>query len=70
MTTDEKLELIERILEVKAGTLMEDTKLTSLSKWDSLTILSLQVELTALKPDVQFDRLYMCKTVGDICKMI
>ena len=70
MATKEKLELIERVLGAKTNTLTENTKLNTLSKWDSLTILSLQVELTALKPGVQFDSLYMCKTVGDICKMI
>ena len=70
MNTKEKLELIERILQVSPNTITEDTKLSNVPAWDSLTILSLQIELTALKPDVQFDNLYICETVGDICRMI
>ena len=70
MTTKEKLELIERVLQANPNTFTEDTKLDAVPTWDSLTILSLLVELTALKPDVQFDNLYACETVGDICGMI
>ena len=70
MTAKEKLDLIESVLQLSPNTLTEDTKLSSLPAWDSLTILSLLVELTALKPGVQFDNLYICETVGDICKMI
>ena len=70
MTAKEKLELIERVLQVKPNTLTEDTKLSTVQAWDSLTMLSLLVELTALKPDVQFDNLYTCETVGEICNMI
>ena len=70
MTTEEKLELIEKVLQAKPGTFTEDTKLSAVPAWDSLTMLSLLVELTALKPDVQFDNLFICETVGDICRMI
>ena len=70
MTAKEKLALIERVLQAGPDTLTEATKLKNVPEWDSLTILSLQIELTALKPDVQFDNLYACETVGDICKMI
>ena len=70
MTTKEKLELIERVLRLNPNTLAEDTELNTLQEWDSLTILNLQIELTAIKPDMQFDDLYMCNTVGEICKMI
>ena len=70
MTIQEKLGLIERVLRLKPNTLAEDTELVSLHTWDSFTILNLQIELTAIKPDVQFDDLYRCDTVGDICRMI
>ena len=66
----EKLEFVEKVLKAKPGTLTEDTPLNTLPMWDSLAMLNLQIEMTALKPDVQFDDLYMCDTVGDICKMI
>jgi len=69
MTDKEKLALIERILETGHDTLSEETELNALQAWDSLAILNLQIELTAIKPDVQFDSLYACNTVGDICRM-
>jgi len=70
MTTQEKLQLIEKVLGTKRNTLTEATRLDSLSMWDSLTMLSLQIEFSAIKPDVQFDQLYMCGTVGDLCELI
>jgi aryl carrier-like protein len=70
MTTHEKLELIEKVLQTKPDTLNEGMRLNSLPMWDSLTMLSLQVEFTAVKPDVQFDQLSRCDTVGDLCKLI
>ena len=69
MTDKEKLALIEKILETEHDTLSEETELSALQAWDSLTILNLQIELTAIRPDVQFDSLYACNTAGDICKM-
>ena len=69
MTDKEKLALIEKILEIKHNTLSIETELSALQAWDSLTILNLQIELTAIRPDLQFDSLYACNTVGDICKM-
>ena len=69
MTDKEKLALIEKILEIEHNTLSEETELSALQAWDSLTILNLQIELTAIRPDLQFDSLYACNTVGDICKM-
>ena len=70
MTTEEKIEIIERTLNTPPNTLREDTLLSSLPVWDSFAILSLQIELTAIKPDVQFDDIYMCAMVGDICNLI
>ena len=69
MTDREKIELIEKILETEQNTLSEETELSALQEWDSLTILKLQIELTALRPDLQFDSLYACNTAGDICGM-
>jgi len=70
MTTGEKLQLIERALGLASGSLTEETQLNSLPAWDSLTILNLQIELSAIKPDMQFDDLYQCDTAGEICAMI
>jgi len=67
MTNKEKLALIEEALRLKADTLTEDTELGTLRAWDSFTILSLQVRLSAIKPDLQFSDLFGCDTVGEIC---
>ena len=70
MTTEEKLRLIERVLGITPNSLAEETQLNTLSAWDSLTILNLQIELSAIRPDMQFDDLYQCDTAGEICAMI
>ena len=70
MTTEEKLSLIEGVLHTEQYTLTEDTVLKDLPQWDSLNLLNFQIELAALRPETTFDRLHLCKTVGDICKML
>jgi len=70
MTTKEKLEFIEEALRVKRNTLTEDMELSNLRAWDSLAILNLQVMLSAIKPNVQFDDLVRCDTVGEICELM
>lgn len=70
MTTKEKLELIEQVLRLKPGSLTEATELNTLREWDSFTILGLQVRLTAINPDLQFNDLFRCDTVGEICELI
>jgi len=70
MSTHEKLKLIEKVLRTKPDTLTEETRLETLSMWDSLTMLSLQIEFSAIRSDIQFDQLYMCSTVGDLCNML
>ena len=69
MTTKEKLALIEEVLRVKKDTLTEETELGTLRAWDSLTILSLQIRLSAINPDLQFNDLFGCDTVGEICEL-
>jgi len=70
MTTEEKLQLIERVLQIEPDTLTTDTALEELSQWDSLSILNLQIEMTVFQPDLSFENLHGCRTVGDICKQI
>ena len=70
MTTKEKLVLIEEVLRLKPNTLTEDMELNAIREWDSLTILNLQVRLTAINPDLQFNDLFGCDTVGEICELI
>jgi len=70
MTEEEKLQLIENTLKIEANTLPADSLLESLPQWDSLNILNLQIELTAIRPDITFDALRECKTIGDVCAMM
>ena len=70
MTIAEKVRLIEEGLGLKPNSLTEDTDLSTLRAWDSLTILGLQIKLTAIKADLQFNDLFGCNTVGEICKLI
>jgi acyl carrier protein len=64
LSVEEMLQLIEQVQNVEANALSEDTLLEDVPQWDSLSILNLQIELTALKPDVSFDALRECETVG------
>ena len=70
MTTKEKLEIIEEALRVKPNTLKEETDLSTLKAWDSLSILNLQIRISAINPDLQFSDLFGCDTVGEICKLM
>lgn len=41
MTINEKLELLEEALDVRPGTLSEDTELETLGEWDSMAAISI-----------------------------
>ena len=69
MGTEDKLRLIERVLGVEMDTLSLDAPLEDISQWDSLNILNLQIELIAECPDLSFDQLHECRTVGEICRL-
>jgi acyl carrier protein len=68
MTIDQKLELLERVLQVEPNTISPETSLEDLPQWDSLNIMNLQIELTVMQPDLQFEDLHMCNTVGEVCQ--
>ena len=70
MTPKEILELIEEVLGLKPGSITADTEMSALREWDSLTMLSLQIRLSAVNPDLQFDQLFACETAGDICGLM
>lgn len=70
MTIEEKLSFIERVLNVEPYTLNEDTALSDINEWDSLTILNLQIELTAFMSELTFDDLRKCVTVSEVCSFI
>lgn len=52
MTNQEKIELIEELLEVDEGSLTEDTLLKGLEEWDSIAALTLIAML-----DEKFNRI-------------
>ena len=69
MTRDEKLALLEKVLGVEPNTLREDTLLEDVPQWDSLNILSLQIELTVIQPDMTFEQLHQCESIGEVCML-
>lgn len=71
MTLQEKIELIEEIMDVEEGTLTEDTVLDEVEEWDSLSTLSLTVEMKKrYSKNLTTDMIKGFVTVGDICRYI
>lgn len=68
MTTEEKIAMLEDIMDLDEGTLTLDSVLDDLEEWDSLSKLSLIVEAKQ-----QFNKVLLAetirsfKTVNDIC---
>lgn len=71
MDLKEKLEFLEEIMDVDEETLTEDTVLTEVEEWDSLSSLSLMAEMKK-KFGIKLDAgtIKGFKTVGDICQCI
>lgn len=71
MTLQEKIELLEEIMDVEEGTLTEDTVLDEVEEWDSLSTLSLTVEIKKkYNKNLTTDEIKSFVTVGDICNYI
>lgn len=71
MSTEEKIALIEEIMDVDEGTLAIDSVLEDIEEWDSLSKLALiakakQAFKLILKPEVISEFV----TVGDICEYL
>ena len=62
--------LIENTLRIEHNTLLTNLLLEDLPQWDSLNILNLQIELTAIRSEISFDVLRDCKTIGDVFALI
>lgn len=68
MTTEEKIAMLEDIMDLDEGTLMLGTVLDDLEEWDSLSKLSLIVEAkNEFGLTLQSEKLHDFKTVQDIC---
>lgn len=71
MNLQEKIAFLEEIMDVEEGTLAEDTVLDEIEEWDSLSTLSLTVEMRKnYSKDLTTDMIKSFVTVGDICRYI
>lgn len=67
MTLREKIELLEETMDVEEGTLAEDTVLTDLDEWDSMTKLSIIVMMDdEFNKTIKADDIKKFITVKDI----
>ncbi len=71
MTLQEKIEFLEEIMDVEEETLNVDTILKDVEEWDSLSTLSLTVEMKKkYNKNLTTDEIKSFVTVGDVCKYI
>ena len=71
MTLQEKIEFLEEIMDVEEGILAEDTVLEEVEEWDSLSTLSLTVEMKKkYNKNLTTDMIKNFVTVRDICRYI
>ena len=71
MTKDEKIALLEEVMDLDEGDLSEDAELSEIEEWDSLSVLSLISEMKkrfniVLTPQ----QIREFKLVSDICSVI
>lgn len=71
MSIQDKLDLIEEVMDVDEGTLTLETVLNDLDEWDSLSTLALTVEMKQkFKMNLTTDVIKTFKVVKDICDYI
>lgn len=71
MTLQEKIEFLEEIMDVEEGTLTEETLLEEVEEWDSLSTLSLTVEMKRnYNLKLTSEMIKNFSTVRDICEFI
>lgn len=71
MTIEEKLAMLEEVMDLDEGDLKEEDVLEDIEEWDSLSILTLISEMKK-KFDISIStqQIKEFKTVEDICKII
>lgn len=68
MTQQEKLELLEEIMELDEGTLAMDSVLDDFEEWDSLSKLSLMAEAKKqFDKNLTVEEIKTFTTVSDVC---
>lgn len=71
MTQQEKIEMLEDIMEVEEGTLKPDMVLADIEEWDSLTTLALAVKVRSLySKNLTADEIKSFITVEDVCNYL
>lgn len=71
MMIQEKIKLLEKVMDVEEGQLKADTILSELEEWDSLSKLALIAEMKQrYQINVTTDILKSFETVNDICEFI
>lgn len=71
MTLQEKIEFLEEIMDVEEGTLTEETLLEEVEEWDSLSTLSLTVEMKRnYNLKLTSEMIKNFNTVHDVCEFI
>ena len=68
---EEKLVILEDILDVEEGSLKEDTELEKLDEWDSFAKLNMMAAVKKRKDVmIEVEQLVNCKTVADLLALL
>lgn len=71
MSLQDKIDLLEEIMDLDEGVLSENSVLEDIDEWDSLATLALTMEIKKrYGHNLTTDILKSFKTVGDICQFI
>lgn len=70
MSDEEKLEFIERILNVAQYSLNEDDFLEDIYEWDMDAMDSFQAELQNMGKDIDIEELKQCERVVELCRLL
>lgn len=71
MTNQEKLHLLEEIMELDEGTLKEDMILSDIDEWDSISLLSFMAMLDEkFSKNITGSEVKVQKTVGDLMSLM
>ncbi len=71
MSKDEKLAMLEEIMDLEEGNLTEDAELDDIEEWDSLSVLTLISEMKKkFNISLSTQQIRDFKVVADICAVI
>ncbi len=69
MNSKQKIELIERVLNISYNTLEEEMELIDVAEWDSLSMMRL-LSCVPANSRLTYESIKNCETVGDLCKLL